>query len=1054
MTQSRTSATLCAENDQDPWRLGHVGFDAARSEHEGTLYALANGTLGVRGGCEEAGGSGGCFLAQVHHRAPIEYHERFPGFAATTDTRLPVADGSAIGIVAAGRRLHPADSTCTRFERVLDLQTGLLRRRVRWTLEGAGTIELLVERVVPLGLPAALVIRFELRSIDFHGHVCLESSLDAERTAPGQGDDPRIGTGSGAGMRVISTRTSGSPAVVQTAPDDRIRVACSQQHRLLGRASPGAAARREGSTIIETFEADLEAGQSTGAEKYVAWAWDNESPDSDDAGLLAEVDARCDQAASLGFEALAADQAERLNAFWRGASVDIDGDPDALRALRINLFHLFQSSSRSADHGTAAKGLTGDGYEGHCFWDSESFMLPVLALVAPDLARAALEFRHRTLDRARHHAREMNHPRGALYPWRTITGDECSGHYPSGSAQYHINAAIAYAVRVYEASTGDAEFMAEAGVEILAETARIWIEAGHFNEHRESRFCICEVTGPDEYSALVDNNYYTNKMARAHLLHAVQAWQRLELDRPEAARDLAERIGLAPDELETWQRAGESMYLPWDDRLGIHPQADGFLDKPTWNFEREDRPQQPLLLNYHPLTLFRHQVCKQADVVQALVMDGLDVAPEVKQRCFDYYASITTHDSTLSATPFAILAAELGRAEPAMGWFDDTLRVDLDNLHGNSSHGVHLAAMAGSWQCLAYGFAGLRIDGSRLRFAPVMPARWRSWQLSITWRGRRIALGAEPDQAWFRLDSGKPLEIECHGKQLRLDSGRTIASGLPPSARWMLIETVRPIEAVIFDLDGVLTDTAEMHFQAWTKLADELGLPFNRITNRRLKGVDRMHSLEILLEGSEQHFSDDERRELAARKNGYYREALTTLSPEQLLPGAARVLGEVRAAGLRMGLASASRNASTILERLEISDFFDFIADPARVGEGKPHPAIFQAAANGLHTAPEACLGVEDAAAGIVAIKAAGMTALGIGDRQELPGADAVLDGLDQFRIETIPHAGTVQRETARREASGAIKTSNNTPSADLQGQDTTMTNGEGKTCNRIHRKD
>ncbi|MEX0916455.1 MAG: glycosyl hydrolase family 65 protein, partial [Wenzhouxiangellaceae bacterium] len=564
--------------------------------------------------------------------------------------------------------------------------------------------------------------------------------------------------------------------------------------RLLGQLLADDAARCSGSTITETFEASLEPGQRAGIEKYVVWAWDHEPPDSDDSALLAELGKRRTEAAEQGFEALAIGQTENIQAFWRVASVTIDGDPDALRALRLNLFHLFQSSTRSADHGTAAKGLTGDGYEGHCFWDSESFMVPVLALIAPDLARTALEFRYRTLERARNHAREMNHPRGALYPWRTIAGDECSGHYPSGSAQYHINAAIAYAVRVYEAGTSDADFMAGAGVEMLVETARIWMDMGQFNELRQGRFCICEVTGPDEYSALVDNNYYTNKMARAHLLHAVQAWHRLERERPETARNLAERLGLEAGEIETWQRAGEAMYLPWDERLGIHPQADGFLDKPAWDFERGDQTRRPLLLDYHPLTLFRHQVCKQADVVQALVMDGLDVDPEIKRRCFDYYASITTHDSTLSAAPFSILAAELDRAEPALAWFDETLRVDLDNLHGNSGHGAHMAAMAGSWQCLAFGFAGLRIDGTRLRFAPVIPARWRSWQLAIVWRGRHIALGADPQHAWFRLESGPALEIECHGETLRLEPARTTAIDLPQSARWLLVETAVPIE--------------------------------------------------------------------------------------------------------------------------------------------------------------------------------------------------------------------------------------------------------------------
>lgn len=974
-----------------------------------TLFCLANGVLGVRGGCEEAGGSGGCFLAEVYERMPIHYHERFPGFAATTDTRLPVADGTAIEIRIGDRLLDPADADCVAFERELDLRAGILRRRSRWRVPGCGEIELCAERVVPFGRGALVALRLSLHSVDFRGEVRLESMLRGDRVAPAQGDDPRIGIGNGAGLRTLALGAEdGLPWLLQATPRGRLRVACGQRHGVLaGSLCRYGVISAEGDRLCEELRATLEPGSRIGLEKFVAYAWDGADAQADAGPLRKTLERELSAAAEQGFDALAAGHAVELERFWRDAAIDIEGDAAAEQALRFNLFHLVQSTPREGVSSTAAKGLTGDGYEGHIFWDTEAYMLPVLALTAPELARSMLEYRYRTLEGARRHAGEMNHRRGALYPWRTIGGDECSGYYPSGSAQYHINAAIAHAIGLYLAASGDDEFLARIGAEMLFETARIWLEVGYFNPRRDGAFCLCEVTGPDEYSALVDNNFYTNFMARAHLRLAAAAWERLGAETPGERLALAARLDLDEEEVALWRKAAEAMYLPYDERLGIHPQDDGFLDKPRWDFAGTPDSHYPLLLHYHPLTLYRHQVCKQADVVLALVLAGDGIDAGVKRRCFNYYRDVTVHDSTLSAAPFCVLAAELGEAEAAREFFEETLRVDLDDLHDNTGHGAHMAAMAGSWHGLAFGFAGLRIDGERLRFAPSLPGHWRGYGFGLRWRGRRLRLEVGPEAARYTLQEGAPLKVSDRGREVTLQAGRTATVPLPESARWPLLRPPVPLKAVIFDLDGVLTDTASIHYRAWKRLADELGIEFDERINRRLKGVDRMASLEILLERAGHSFDDAEKAELAARKNGYYRDEIARFTPKDLLPGALEVLEAVRAAGLKTALASASRNAPLLLERLGIADRFDFIADPAAVECGKPAPDIFLAAARGLGVEPETCLGVEDAAAGIAAIKAAGMLALGIGARTELADADAVLPGLASFRIETVLRSET-----------------------------------------------
>lgn len=629
-------------------------------------------------------------------------------------------------------------------------------------------------------------------------------------------------------------------------------------------------------------------------------------------------------------------------------------------------------------------------------------MLPALVGVAPELARGMLEYRYRTLNGARLHAREMNHPRGALYPWRTIGGDECSAYFPSGSAQYHINAAIAWAIRLYVDASGDEAFLLSHGAEILFETARLWLDLGHFNPRRDGAFCIHEVTGPDEYSALVDNNHYTNRMAQRHLRDAAAVADWMATMHPAEYAALVARIDLQADEAAQWLLAAQAMYLPVDARLGIFPQDDGFLDKPrlpalTGNAQNK----QPLLLQLHPLSIYRHQVCKQADVLQALMLSGEQVDNDAKRRNFDYYEGVTVHDSTLSASTFAVMAAEIGYADKAYQYFLETLRVDLDDLHGNAAHGVHLAAMAGSWLALTWGFGGLRVRDGQPALAPQLPSAWKSYRFGLRWRDAHLRVDVDGDGVLYTLTNGVALTFLHDGRPQQLHAGQSLR--LPHVTRPGIKHLLpRQFKAVIFDLDGVIADTAVVHDAAWKKLASEIGVPFDDAMGERLKGVDRRGSLDILLERATREYTEAEKQALAARKNEYYKQQIESFGPQDLLPGARAAIESVRHAGLKIGLASASRNAPLLLQRLGIAGLFDCVVDANLISRSKPDPEIFLAAANALGVAPGECLGVEDAAAGIASIHAAGMVAIGIGHAQALAGADVVLPSVAKFDLGSL----------------------------------------------------
>jgi alpha,alpha-trehalose phosphorylase len=442
-----------------------------------------------------------------------------------------------------------------------------------------------------------------------------------------------------------------------------------------------------------------------------------------------------------------------------------------------------------------------------------------------------------------------------------------------------------------------------------------------------------------------------------------------------------------------WQRAAELMYLAEDAELGIFPQDDTFLDKPRMPARNSGEGKRPLLLELHPLTIYRHQVCKQADTLLALMLAGDDVSPAAKRRNFEYYEGVTVHDSTLSASTFGVIATEVGETEKAWRYFQDTLRVDLDDLHGNAAHGLHMAAMAGSWLSLAWGYGGMRVIAGALNLHPQLPRAWRSYRFGMSWLGTHLRVEVDTTGVRYTLTRGDSLSFHHAGEFIELRSGES------RTVPYRTHASKAPLQAVIFDLDGVIADTAVVHRAAWERLAQEIGVPFDEDIAARMKGVDRRGSLEILLERAPRTYVEHEKRTFEQRKNGYYVERIEQFGPDQLLPGAREAVEAARTAGLRVGLASASRNAPLLLERLGIAPLFDYIVDAARIERSKPDPEIFLAAAAGLGVPPEACLGVEDAAAGVASIHAAGMVAIGIGRREDLGEADMVLPGLIALRI-------------------------------------------------------
>ncbi len=773
--------------EQDNWQIVEQDFRLDEALVNETLFALGNGYLGMRGTFEEGLGKvalEGTYINGFYESAPIIYGEKFIGFAENKQTILNLANAKVIrlwigndankpggantpgAVDQAGEEFNLLTGKILSYRRMLDMGQGILRRSVQWQSPQGKKMNLDIERLVLHTHRHTALIRYRLTPLNFDGPLTLFSGIDgAIRQSEHAEGDPRLGTHFEGDVLKLEEKSFVSDAalMVHRTVTTQFTVACGIRNIL---DTPCTSEMYQDDQFIGfQYRLDGRRGTLVTLDKIMVYAT---SRDTEVGQLVHTVLGELETAVATGFEALFAEQRAYLENFWDAADILIEGDDAMQCGIRFNMFHLLQSAGRDGHTNIAAKGLTGLGYEGHYFWDTEIYILPFFLYTQPEISRKLVEYRYFILDKARQRAREMAHPSGALYPWRTINGEECSANFPTGTAQYHINADVAFAIQRYYDATGDEDYIKRYGAEILCETARLWYQAGDFIATRDNRFCINGVTGPDEYQIIVNNNAYTNLMARENLRFAQKIVTWLNQTDAAAYQALANKISLRDDEPAAWLEAAEKMYIPYDQERGIIPQDDGFLSKAVWDFEHTPRENYPLLLHYHPLIVTRYQVCKQADLVLAeyLLHDQFDRAQ--KLRDYTYYERITTHDSSLSGAIFGIMAAELGDLEKAYRYFADTATMDLENKHGNTRAGIHAANMAGTWQGIIFGFAGMRAkDG--LSFNPTIPQQWRAYAFKIRYRGRLIGVRVTPGEAIIKLLAGEPMNIKVGVNAIRLE---------------------------------------------------------------------------------------------------------------------------------------------------------------------------------------------------------------------------------------------------------------------------------------------
>jgi alpha,alpha-trehalose phosphorylase len=609
-------------------------------------------------------------------------------------------------------------------------------------------------------------ILYEVEPLEGPVRVVVQSELVANEPAPARSIDPRAAAALESPL--VSQEFFDHAArvvLVHSTRNSGLGMAAGMDHVIDGPDGTAIAAESRADLGRVTVAADLEAGERLTVIKFLAYAWSSQRSYP---ALRDEVVAALAEARHTGWDGLVAGQRGYLDAFWDSADVELEGDTELQQAVRFALFHTLQAGARAEGRAIGAKGLTGPGYDGHTFWDTERFILPALTYTAPSAARDALRWRHATLDLARERAAQLGLA-GAAFPWRTIRGQECSGYWPAGTAAFHIGATIADAVARYQSATGDDAFERDVGLELLVETARLWRSLGHHDSH--GRFRIDGVTGPDEYSAIADNNVYTNLLAQRNLRAAADAVARHPRHAAALDTDFEEAAG--------WRDAAEDMVVPWDEELGVHPQSEGFTDHQHWDFVATRPDQYPLLLHFPYFDLYRKQVVKQADLVLALHWCGDAFTAEEKARDFAYYERLTVRDSSLSACTQAVVAAEVGHLELAYDYFGEAALMDLRDLQQNTRDGLHIASLAGAWIAAVAGFGGMRDHDGALTFAPRLPARLERLAFRLLYRGRCLKVEATKAEATYALLAGEPLEIGHHGETITVSSSGPVTRPIP-----------------------------------------------------------------------------------------------------------------------------------------------------------------------------------------------------------------------------------------------------------------------------------
>lgn len=759
----------------EPWNITEEEFLLKNNYRNETTFSLANGYIGTRGTFEEAydfdveTGLEGNFVNGFYESEHIRYGEWNFGFPTESQSLLNLPNAKIIKLFIEDEEFSMLTGEIEDYKRVLHMKEGRITRDLIWVSSKGKKIKISISRFVSFNNKNLMEIRYKVTPLNFSGNLKFISAIDANVENHTRKTNPLVDYGP-FGKRLANDYIDSIKDELYyegITLNSELSIACGALNKISSENFI-----RKNFKNYElcgvSYEFYAKENEEIILDKFIAYST---SLDMNCEKLHGFIKAILSDAEEQGYIEAEREQKEYVEEFWRTADVIIEGDDALQQGIRFNLFHLMQSAGRDGKTGMGAKGLSGEGYEGHYFWDTEMYVLPVFVYTKPDLAKKLLDYRYFTLDKARERARVLGHDKGALYPWRTINGEEASTYFPLGTAQYHINADIAYAFKLYVDVNDDFHYLKDKAAEVLCETARVWADVGSFSEYVGNKYCICAVTGPDEYNAIVDNNFYTNLMARENLRDAIWALNKIKEKDQLAYDNLLKKIDLKDEEIEYWKKIIENMYFPYDEKRGVYPLDDGFMKRKSWDDSKIPKEKRHLLYeNYHPLFIFRQRMSKQADAILAMYLHSNLFSIEELRKNYDFYQEVTLHHSSLSTCIFGILASQIGYDEEAYKYFSQSARMDLDDYHNNFYAGIHAANMAGTWQGIVNGFAGLRTNKGILELNPTIPKEWNAYSFKIFYKKNLLEIKISKDEIEIRLLEGENLELYVYGEKVYIEN--------------------------------------------------------------------------------------------------------------------------------------------------------------------------------------------------------------------------------------------------------------------------------------------
>ncbi|CAI3545659.1 glycoside hydrolase family 65 protein [Clostridium neonatale] len=757
----------------EEWNITEEKFSEEINYRNETTFSLSNGYIGTRGTFEEDydfdlnTGLEGNFINGFYEEENIKYGEWNFGFPTESQSLLNLPNCKIIQLMIDDELFNMRSGKVESYKRTLHMDEGVLSRELVWTSPKGKKLKIDIRRFVSFTNKNLLEIQYKVQPLNFSGNISFLSKINGDVENHTRKTNPLVDYGP-FGRRLMADEVQAENEILYyegTTLNSKLSMACGCKHYLNTNYNVSKVKKDKYSCEI-MFSTNGIKDEEVIFEKYVIYT---SSIDIEKEKMKKFVLDKLAIASEDGYDYAEKIQKEYMQKLWKNADIEIEGDTKLQQGIRFNLFHIMQSAARDGKTGMGAKGLSGEGYEGHYFWDTEMYVIPVFVYTNPELAKSLLDYRYNTLNEARDRAKILGHIKGALYPWRTINGKEASTYFPLGTAQYHINADIAYAFKLYVDSTGDYDYLIDKAAEVLCETARVWADVGCFAESRDNKYCICAVTGPDEYNAIVDNNFYTNLMARENIKDALWALDKIKELNEGAYNNLIDKLGIESDELELWKKIADNMYFPYDKKREIYPLDDGFMIRKPWDDSKIPEDKRHLLYeNYHPLFIFRQRMSKQADAILGMYLHSNLFTTEELKRNYDFYQEVTLHHSSLSTCIFGILASQVGYHEEAYTYFSQSARMDLDDYHNNFYAGIHAANMAGTWQGIVNGFAGLRTNKGVLEFNPTIPTNWNGYRFKVSYKGRVIDIHIRHDEIKITLLKGSELSFYLNNKNISL----------------------------------------------------------------------------------------------------------------------------------------------------------------------------------------------------------------------------------------------------------------------------------------------